>query len=68
MTNVVYFKTTWANHFSQRRTHEAIFNVSSSESTIVNMMVATEDFRYGYLPQLDSKMVVLPYNVRQLIG
>lgn len=64
LANVIYFKSTWENQFSPRRTHVAPFNVSSRESTLVNMMVATESFPYGNLDQLDSKVVVLPYRVK----
>ena len=68
LANVVYFKGSWENQFFRRRTNVATFNISSTQSTNVSMMVTTEDFPYGYLEQFDSKIVVLPYNVSQSLG
>ena len=61
LVNAIYFKGRWKCPFNPRRTKKATFHISTSETTLVNMMIQTARFRYSFNRRLDCQILELPY-------
>ncbi|XP_049799542.1 serpin B6-like [Schistocerca nitens] len=59
IANAVYFKGEWVKQFEKTSTSPMLFH--SERATNVEMMFVKDRFKYTYLPQLDSQVLLLPY-------
>jgi len=64
--NAIYFKDAWAYPFQEHRTREETFYLNDVDTVKVPMMRLDEDLLYGELPNLDAKVLELPYKSRNL--
>jgi len=61
LLNAIYFKGQWQYEFDPKRTKQADFRTSDKKTVPVQMMSLSGAFRAGYVPDLGSKMIELPY-------
>lgn len=61
LANAVYFKGKWKLPFVARCTAKAKFMINTKEHCQVQMMNQKEDFRYGELKDLNTKVLEMPY-------
>ena len=63
MVNAIYFKSPWKYPFDNTTTAPSKFHLRSGRTTTVDMMTMNEQFSYKDLPELDARMVIIPYRV-----
>ncbi|XP_044741554.1 uncharacterized protein LOC123302606 [Chrysoperla carnea] len=61
LVNAIFFKGKWLHSFSKRDTVERAFYVTEDENLFVETMHITDTYRFAEIPELDSKVVDLPY-------
>lgn len=66
LLNVVYFKGTWAKKFDPKLTQPKPFYLSNGQEINVNMMHLKSKFRYDENEKLNSKILEIPYEGRDL--
>jgi serpin B len=67
ITNAVYFKGDWIKQFDPELTRPEKFNITSTESTEVEMMRATkEEDTFNYAESEDLQIIELPYSGNDL--
>ena len=66
LANAIYFKGTWRCQFDPNCTEVAPFQISTRESTQVNMMIQTARFRYSLNRRLNCQILELPYRGHRL--
>jgi serpin B len=64
LTNAVYFKSSWAEEFSEHATKDDAFVKLDGQQVQVPMMKQTK--RFGYFEDADVQVLELPYNRREL--
>lgn len=62
LVNAIYYKGKWKYPFDARRTNEQNFNINTRKQQNVKFMVNEILLNYAELPELDAKVVELPYN------
>lgn len=63
LVNAVYFKGDWKTKFDPRLTKNEPFHVTKNEIINVPTMSMTGKFKYAELPELNAKLLELPYKV-----
>ena len=64
LVNALYFKGDWLHKFNPRHTSQQPFYLGSENNEVdVPMMFIDETFRMGYIEELDSSVLELPYKV-----
>ena len=66
LANAIYFKGTWRCPFDPNCTEVAPFQISTRESTQVNMMIQTARFRYSLNRRLNCQILELSYRGHRL--
>lgn len=61
LVNVIYFKGEWLYTFNKSRTFTGSFNVDDKSTVPVDYMTIKTRFLNGYIPELQSFVVSLPY-------
>lgn len=62
LVNAIYFKGDWAKKFKNEHTHaEDFFQDETDAKFKVDMMTQTEKFKMGFDPQLETKVLEMPY-------
>ncbi|KAM8966961.1 leukocyte elastase inhibitor-like [Pelodytes ibericus] len=61
LANAIYFKGKWVKKFNKEATQDGIFKVNKNEKKTVKMMSQTGKFKLGVLPEMQCKMLELPY-------
>ncbi|KAH8372479.1 hypothetical protein KR093_011710, partial [Drosophila rubida] len=61
LVNAIYFKARWATEFSAMDTALEKFRVHGNAVVTVPMMYNDDIFHYAELPELDAKVLELPY-------
>ena len=62
LVNAIYFKATWYKQFDKEYTRVSDFFVDVSNKIKVNMMYQKGRFHTHSFPDLDSRVIELPYN------
>ena len=64
LVNAIYFKGGWLEPFKDENTKKEPFYLGSKEKEIqVDMMHREDKMRSGDLPELDARILELPYKV-----
>lgn len=61
LVNAVFFKGTWKIPFDESHTSKQPFFITDKKSVVINMMYKSENLPYAKIKEIDSKVVVLPY-------
>ncbi|XP_034652783.1 serine protease inhibitor 42Dd [Drosophila subobscura] len=61
LVNAIHFKGQWQSTFDANQTREGTFWVSPEESVTVPMMSLKADLNVGYFPDLQARVLELPY-------
>ncbi|XP_031638863.1 serine protease inhibitor 88Ea-like isoform X2 [Contarinia nasturtii] len=61
MINAVYFKGQWANVFDKGQTDRRIFYKQDGEEVYVDMMHQYAHFKYGFIENLNTQVLKMPY-------
>lgn len=61
LVNAIYFKGQWAKKFNPENTREEAFHLNKNEKKTVQMMSMSGTFKLSSLPNIKSKVLVLPY-------
>ncbi|KAH0545955.1 hypothetical protein KQX54_005000 [Cotesia glomerata] len=63
LANAIYFKGNWTNKFDPRNTRPYRFYVNGRKESVKNvpMMFINAEFQWGYIPDLKSGFIELPY-------
>jgi len=69
LVNALYFKGDWLHKFNPRHTSQQPFYLGSESNQMdVPMMFIDEKFRMGYIDELDSSVLELPYKVNYFLN
>lgn len=63
MVNAISFKSPWEYKFWSSHTRKQPFHLNSTASVEVDMMFTQAEYSFAQLPELDAKLVVIPYKV-----
>ncbi|XP_033345770.1 antichymotrypsin-2-like [Bombus vosnesenskii] len=66
LVNAIYFKGQWKDKFDPKSTSDMPFHTSKSEVKNVSTMYIQGKYKYGELPDLNAKFVVMPYKGDEL--
>ncbi|CAK9818476.1 Serine protease inhibitor 3/4 (Fragment) [Anthophora plagiata] len=66
LVNAVYFKGQWKNKFNPDFTKDMPFHINKDTVKNVPTMYRQGTYRYGELPDLDAKFIVIPYKGDEL--
>ncbi|XP_078096675.1 leukocyte elastase inhibitor-like [Mustelus asterias] len=66
LVNAIYFKGNWNSKFTENNTYEKSFWLNKVESKRINMMSQTKTFRFGYIQELQTGVLELPYVQNEL--
>lgn len=61
LVNALYFKGDWAEKFNSEQTTEVPFRLSKNEQKTVKMMYQKKKFPFNYVPEINCRIVELPY-------
>ncbi|KAH8352075.1 hypothetical protein KR084_001786, partial [Drosophila pseudotakahashii] len=61
LLNAIYFKGQWQYKFEPDRTKRADFRITDRQRVPVQMMSQYGNFKAGYIPNIDAKVIELPY-------
>ncbi|XP_065155061.1 leukocyte elastase inhibitor-like isoform X3 [Paramisgurnus dabryanus] len=61
LVNAIYFKGNWEKKFSKEATVEQQFKVNKNETKPVKMMSQESEFPVTFIPEVNSKILELPY-------
>ncbi|CAF4776537.1 unnamed protein product [Pieris macdunnoughi] len=61
LTNAIYFKGDWKSPFNSKKTRPETFHVTNRKKTSVKMMNQIGHFNYGYIENIQSKVVQMFY-------
>ena len=62
LVNAIYFKATWYKQFDKKYTRVSDFSVDAGNKIKVNMMYQKGRFHTHSFPDLDSRVIELPYS------
>ncbi|CAC21387.1 149R protein [Yaba-like disease virus] len=62
IANAIYFNETWKLPFEKKNTRLKNFWISDSEYKPVDMMHITDSYSFGYIENIKSKILEIPYN------
>jgi len=69
LVNALYFKGDWLHKFNPLHTSQQPFYLGSeTNKVIVPMMFINENFLMGYIDELDSNVLELPYKVNYFLN
>ncbi|KAG8442446.1 hypothetical protein GDO86_011290 [Hymenochirus boettgeri] len=66
LINAIYFKGDWANKFNTEQTMEMPFQLNKNEQMPVKMMYQKEKFPFNYIPEINCRILELPYVEQEL--
>ncbi|KAK9501972.1 hypothetical protein O3M35_012590 [Rhynocoris fuscipes] len=65
LVNAIHFKADWLTKFKPELTKDEDFHVSSTEKVKVKMMSMKNSFRFNSHPELDAKILEMPYSGKE---
>ncbi|XP_067853864.1 leukocyte elastase inhibitor-like [Heptranchias perlo] len=66
LVNAIYFKGKWNSKFNESNTYVKHFSLNKAESKPVNMMFQEAKFHLGYIEELNTQVLELPYDQNEL--
>lgn len=63
LVNAVYFKGQWKKKFNPTLTRDIPFHVNENKVVNVPTMYRQGSYKYGELPELNARMIEIPYKV-----
>ncbi|XP_037375068.1 leukocyte elastase inhibitor-like [Talpa occidentalis] len=66
LVNAIYFKGTWQDEFRKEETRDAPFRLNKKDTKIVKMMYQKKYLPFGYIQELQSRVLELPYKGEEL--
>ncbi|EOA97659.1 Serpin B12, partial [Anas platyrhynchos] len=66
LVNVIYFKASWEHKFEGKNTVQRDFKLNQNESKPVQMMYQKGTFKLGYIEELGTQVLELPYAQKSL--
>ncbi|XP_060681304.1 leukocyte elastase inhibitor-like [Hemiscyllium ocellatum] len=66
LVNAIYFKGQWSSKFNKNKTYVKSFWLNKRESKPINMMFQEGKFNFGYIEELQTKVLELPYVQNEL--
>eukprot|EP00076_Gallus_gallus_P017850 XP_015137682.1 serpin B12 [Gallus gallus] len=61
LVNVIYFKASWEHKFEEKNTVQRDFKLNQNERKPVQMMYQKGTFKLGYIEELGTQVLELPY-------
>ncbi|XP_015709971.1 leukocyte elastase inhibitor-like [Coturnix japonica] len=65
LVNAIYFKGNWAEKFEEANTADMPFRLNKNERKTVKMMYQKKKFRFGYISDMKTRVLELPYDGRE---
>ncbi|XP_069349260.1 leukocyte elastase inhibitor isoform X2 [Eulemur rufifrons] len=66
LVNAIYFKGNWQEKFMKEATEDAPFRLNKKDTKTVKMMYQKKKFPYGYIEDLQCRVLELPYQGKEL--
>ncbi|XP_056330714.1 leukocyte elastase inhibitor-like [Danio aesculapii] len=66
LVNAIYFKGNWEKKFPKEATRDRQFKLNKNQTKPVTMMHQTSEFPCGYIPEMKSHFLELPYAGKNL--
>uniref|UniRef100_H0X0I8 Serpin domain-containing protein n=1 Tax=Otolemur garnettii TaxID=30611 RepID=H0X0I8_OTOGA len=66
LVNAIYFKGNWQNRFTKKATANAPFRLNKKDTKTVKMMYQEKAFPFGYIEDLKTRVLELPYQGKEL--
>ncbi|XP_037375066.1 leukocyte elastase inhibitor-like [Talpa occidentalis] len=66
LVNAIYFKGTWQDEFRKEETRDAPFRLNKKDTKIVKMMYQKKYLPFGYILELQCRVLELPYKGGEL--
>ncbi|CAM4696605.1 unnamed protein product [Leuciscus chuanchicus] len=66
LVNAIYFKGNWENKFPKEATRDGQFKLNKNQTKPVKMMHQKEDFPLAFIPEINSQVLELPYDGKNL--
>ncbi|XP_019397973.1 PREDICTED: leukocyte elastase inhibitor [Crocodylus porosus] len=66
LVNAIYFKGRWGEKFEEQNTKEMPFHINKNETKTVKMMYQKKKFPFGYIRELECRVLELPYDEDEL--
>uniref|UniRef100_H0XYJ2 Serpin domain-containing protein n=2 Tax=Otolemur garnettii TaxID=30611 RepID=H0XYJ2_OTOGA len=66
LVNAIYFKGNWQNQFLKEATADAPFRLNKKDTKTVKMMYQEKKFPFGYIEDLKTHVLELPYQGKEL--
>lgn len=66
LVNAIYFKGNWNSKFPENNTYEKMFWLNKEDSKRINMMSQENKFLVGYVQELHTSVLELPYLQNEL--
>uniref|UniRef100_A0A8C4KPD6 Leukocyte elastase inhibitor n=4 Tax=Dromaius novaehollandiae TaxID=8790 RepID=A0A8C4KPD6_DRONO len=66
LVNAIYFKGNWAKKFKEANTADMPFWLNKNERKMVKMMYQKEKFSFGYISEMKTRILELPYDGQEL--
>nr|XP_009676343.1 PREDICTED: leukocyte elastase inhibitor isoform X2 [Struthio camelus australis] len=66
LVNAIYFKGNWVKKFKEASTVDMPFWLNKNERKTVKMMYQKEKFHFGYISEMKTRILELPYDGQEL--
>ncbi|XP_056099251.1 leukocyte elastase inhibitor-like isoform X3 [Rhinichthys klamathensis goyatoka] len=66
LVNAIYFKGNWEKKFPKEATRDGQFKLNKNETKPVKMMHQKEEFPLAFIPEINSQVLELPYDGKNL--
>uniref|UniRef100_A0A3P8SDK2 Serpin B6 n=1 Tax=Amphiprion percula TaxID=161767 RepID=A0A3P8SDK2_AMPPE len=66
LVNAIYFKGNWNQKFNEKDTADAAFKINKNDTKEVKMMRLTSTFPVAVIPELNSRVLEMPYKGKDL--
>ncbi|XP_056099272.1 leukocyte elastase inhibitor-like [Rhinichthys klamathensis goyatoka] len=66
LVNAIYFKGNWEKKFIKEATRDVEFKLNKNQTKLVKMMHQEEKFALAFIPEINSQVLELPYDGKNL--
>lgn len=64
LLNAIFFKGSWTNKFNKELTRSGTFYLNSTDIVSADLMTIINNFNTSYIETLNSRLISLPYQVK----